>query len=137
MSGRIHETAVIEPSAALGDAVEVGAYAVIEAGVTVGDGCVVGPFCRLTGGVAVGARNRFESHCSVGAPPQDLKYRGEATRLEIGDDNVFREFVTLHRGTPGGGGVTRIGSHNLLATPTPRLTRSSRKPTLLAPRRKA
>ena len=57
--------------------------------------------------------NRFESHCSVGAPPQDLKYAGEATRLEIGDENVFREFVTLHRGTPGGGGVTTIGDKSL------------------------
>ncbi len=114
MSTRVHPTAVVDSSAMLGDAVEVGPYAVIEAGVTVGDGCMVGPFCRLTGGVAVGARNRFESHCSVGAPPQDVKHQGQPTRLEIGDDNVFREFVTLHRGTVGGGGVTRIGSHNLL-----------------------
>jgi UDP-N-acetylglucosamine acyltransferase len=114
MSALVHPTAVVDPSARLGDGVEVGPYVVIEAEVTVGDGSVVGPFCRLTGAVAVGARNRFESHCSVGAPPQDVKFRGEVTRLEIGDDNVFREFVTLHRGTAGGGGVTRIGSHNLL-----------------------
>ncbi len=113
MSARIHPTAIVDPGATLGDGVVVGPYAVIEAGVELGDGCHVGPFCRLSGPTVIGPRNRFESHCSVGAPPQDLKYGGEPTRLEIGEGNVFREFVTLHRGTPGGGGVTRIGSHGL------------------------
>ncbi len=73
----------------------------------------IGPFCRLTGLTTIGRRNRFESHCSIGAPPQDISYAGEPTRLEIGDDNVFREFVTIHRGTPKGGGVTRIGRRSL------------------------
>jgi UDP-N-acetylglucosamine acyltransferase len=113
LSTDVHSTAVVDASARLGDGVRVGAYAVIEAGVEVGDGCFVGPFCRLTGDTSIGDRNRFESHCSVGAPPQDLKYAGQPTRLEIGNDNIFREFVTLHRGTPGGGGLTRIGDHNL------------------------
>jgi len=114
MRDAVHETAIIDPAAVLADGVQVGPYAVIEAGVEVGEGSLIGPYCRLAGPIRIGARNRFESHCSVGAPPQDLKYAGEPTRLEIGDDNVFREFVTLHRGTPGGGGVTRIGSSNLL-----------------------
>jgi UDP-N-acetylglucosamine acyltransferase len=81
--------------------------------VVIGADCHVGPFCRFGSGTTVGSRNRFESHCSIGAPPQDLKYSGEPTRLEIGDDNVFREFVTMHLGTSGGGGVTRIGSESL------------------------
>jgi UDP-N-acetylglucosamine acyltransferase len=113
MSASVHATAIVDPAARLGDGVEVGAYTVIDAGVTVGARTVVGPDCRLTGDTVIGADNHFESHCSVGAPPQDLKYRGEPTRLEIGDGNVFREFVTLHRGTPKGGGVTRIGGSSL------------------------
>lgn len=113
MAGGIHPTAVVDAGAEIGDGVSVGPYTVIEADVVIGVDCEVGPFCRFGSGTAVGARNRFESHCSVGAPPQDLKYAGEATRLEIGNENVFREFVTLHRGTPGGGGLTRIGDKSL------------------------
>jgi len=113
MTTQVDPTAVVSPRAGLGDNVVVGAYAVIEEGVEVGDRTHVGPFCRLAGPTRIGSGNRFESHCSVGAPPQDLKYDGAPTRLEIADDNVFREFVTLHRGTTGGGGITRIGSHSL------------------------
>lgn len=113
MAAKIHPTAIVDPGAELADGVEVGAYAVIESDVTIGDGTVVGPFCRLTGDTTIGNHNRFESHCSIGAPPQDLKYRGEPTRLVIGNGNTFREFVTFHRGTPGGGGVTRVGDDGL------------------------
>jgi UDP-N-acetylglucosamine acyltransferase len=113
MSPTIHPTAIVDPKAEISDAVEIGPYVVIEGDVTIGEGCRIGPYCRFGGGTVVGARNHFESHCSVGAPPQDLKYDGEATRLEVGDDNVFREFVTLHRGTPGGGGITSIGNKSL------------------------
>jgi UDP-N-acetylglucosamine acyltransferase len=113
MATEIHPTAIVDPGASLGVDVVIGPYCVVEGGVTVGDGCLVGPYTRLTGDTVIGARNRFESHGSVGAPPQDLKYAGEPTRLTIGDDNVFREFVTLHRGTPGGGGVTQIGNGGL------------------------
>ena len=113
MGAQIHPTALIDPGAKLADGVVIGPYSVIEADVVIGADCEVGPFCRFGSGTAVGARNRFESHCSVGAPPQDLKYAGEATRLEIGEDNVFREFVTLHRGTADGGGLTRIGDKSL------------------------
>lgn len=109
----IHKTALVDVKTELADGVEVGPYAVIEAGVVIGEGTFVGPFCRLTGLTTIGARNRFESHCSIGAPPQDLKYRDEPTRLEIGDGNTFREFVTFHRGTPGGGGITSVGSDGL------------------------
>ncbi|MFV2071890.1 MAG: acyl-ACP--UDP-N-acetylglucosamine O-acyltransferase [Thermoanaerobaculales bacterium] len=109
----IHPSAIVDAGAELADGVVIGPYVVIEAEVEIGRECRIGPFCRIAGPTTIGARNRFESHCSVGAPPQDLKYAGEATRLEIGDGNVFREFVTLHRGTPEGGGVTRIGGDNL------------------------
>jgi UDP-N-acetylglucosamine acyltransferase len=113
MGSKIHATAVVDPTAELGDGVVVGPYAVIEADVVIGADCEVGPFCRFGSGTTVGARNRFESHCSVGAPPQDLKYAGEKTRLSIGDDNVIREFVTLHRGTADGGRVTTIADKSL------------------------
>ena len=101
MTARIHPTAIVDPGAVLGDAVEIGPWTVIEADVTLGDGCFVGPFCRIAGPTVIGRENRFESHCAIGGPPQDLKYGGEATRLEIGDRNTFREFVTVNRGTPG------------------------------------
>ncbi len=113
MGAKIHATAVVDSTAELGDGVVVGPYTVIEADVVIGADCEVGPFCRFDSGTVVGVRNRFESHCSVGAPPQDLKYAGEKTRLVIGDDNVVREFVTLHRGTPGGGGITTIADKSL------------------------
>ena len=110
---KIHPSAVVDRRAVLAADVEVGPFAVVDAGVELGAGCVVGPFCHLEGPAAIGDGNRFLSHCSVGAPPQDLKFKGEQTRLEIGPGNLFREFVTVHRGTPGGGGVTRIGGHGL------------------------
>jgi len=113
MAAQIHPTAIIADKAEIGDGVEIGPYTVIEDDVAIGADCRIGPFCRFGNGTVVGARNHFESHCSVGAPPQDLKYAGEATRLEIGDDNVFREFVTLHRGTADGGGLTSIGNKSL------------------------
>jgi len=113
MSADIHPSAIIDPAAELGSDVVVGPYTVIEAGVEVHDGSWIGPHCRIAGPTVLGPRNRLEGHCSLGTPPQDLKYGGEATRLEIGADNLFREFVTVNRGTPGGGGVTHIADHNM------------------------
>lgn len=109
----IHPTAIVGPGVELAGDVEIGPYAVLDGHITLGSGCMVGPFCRFEGDVTVAEGNRFVSHCSIGAPPQDLKFKGEATRLEIGPRNLFREFVTIHRGTPGGGGVTRLGSDGL------------------------
>ncbi|OYV95658.1 MAG: acyl-[acyl-carrier-protein]--UDP-N-acetylglucosamine O-acyltransferase [Acidobacteria bacterium 21-70-11] len=109
----IHPSAVIDPKARLADDVVIGPYVVVEGEVEFGSGCAVGPFCRFEGPVRVGEGNRFVSHASIGAPPQDLKFKGDPTRLEIGPGNLFREFVTVHRGTPGGGGVTRLGGHSL------------------------
>lgn len=113
MSTEIHPTAIVVSGAQLGKDVIVGPYSIVDSEVEVEDGCRIGPYCRLTGKTKIGRGNAFESHASVGAPPQDLKYAGEPTRLEIAENNVFREFVTLHRGTPGGGGITRIGSDSL------------------------
>jgi UDP-N-acetylglucosamine acyltransferase len=113
MGTTIHPTALVDPEAKVADGVVIGPYTVIEADVVIGADCEIGPFCRFDSGTSVGAHNRFESHCSVGAPPQDLKYAGEATGLEIGVENVFREFVTINRGTAGGGGLTRIGDKSL------------------------
>jgi UDP-N-acetylglucosamine acyltransferase len=105
-------TAIVSPNALLAPGVVVGAYAVIGPNVTIGSGCVVGPFTRVEGPTAIGERNQFYGHASIGGPPQDLKYKGEHTELAIGNDNVFREFVTINRGTTGGGGKTTIGNEN-------------------------
>jgi len=113
VSVEIHPTAIIAPGADIAEDVVIGPYCIVDSEVVIGKGCRIGPFSRVTGKTRIGRDNVFESHASIGAPPQDLKYAGEPTRLEIGDTNVFREFVTIHRGTPGGGGVTRIGSDSL------------------------
>src|SRR5437016_7950636 len=109
---RIHPTAMVSDDAKLADDVEIGAYALIGAQVTIGAGTMVGPYTRIEGPTAIGERNQFFGHASIGSPPQDLKYQGETTSLTIGDDNVVQEFVTINRGTQGGGGLTTIGSHN-------------------------
>lgn len=114
MSSFIHETAIVSP------------------GAKVGDGCHIGPFSTVGGGVTLGEKVRLESHvvvdgrtsigdethvfpfASIGLAPQDLKYSGEETAVEIGRRNQIREFVTIHRGTAGGGGLTKIGDDNLL-----------------------
>jgi UDP-N-acetylglucosamine acyltransferase len=113
MTGAIHPTAVIAPDAVLADGVEVGPYSVIGPGVEVGRGTRIGPHVVIEGPTRIGAGNRIFQFASVGADPQDKKYRGEASRLEIGDRNVIRECVTLHRGTQQDQGVTRIGDDNL------------------------
>jgi UDP-N-acetylglucosamine acyltransferase len=110
---KLHPTAVVNPEAQLHDTVEVGPYSVIGPHVKIGEGTKVGPHAVIEGRTTIGKRNRIFQLCSVGAVPQDLKYAGEDTQLVIGDDNTVREFVTLHIGTAGGGGVTRIGNKNL------------------------
>jgi UDP-N-acetylglucosamine acyltransferase len=95
----IHSTAVIHPKAQVHSTVRVGPYAVIDADVTIGPDCVLGPHAYLTGVAKIGARNQFHAGCVIGDAPQDLKYKGEPTGLRIGDDNVFREHVTVHRST--------------------------------------
>jgi len=113
MAGNIHPTAMIAPDAELGEGVEVGAYAVIGPGVQVGANTRIGPHAVLEGPMRIGTENVILQFASVGSAPQDKKYKGEPTRLEIGDRNVIRECVTLNRGTTKEQGVTRIGSDNL------------------------
>ena len=110
----IHPTAVVSAEARLGEGVEVGPCAVIGPGVSLGRGCAVGAHAILEGPASFGEENRVFPHAALGLPPQDLKYRGEPTELRVGDRNVFREFSTVHRGTVGGGGATRIGDDNYL-----------------------
>jgi UDP-N-acetylglucosamine acyltransferase len=109
----VDPTARVAPEASLGPGVRVGAYAVVGPQVRVGRGTVIEAHAVLDGDTVIGADNHFYPFCSVGLAPQDLKYKGEPTRLVIGDGNTVREFVTIHRGTAGGGGLTRIGDHNL------------------------
>ncbi|HEY2775654.1 MAG TPA: acyl-ACP--UDP-N-acetylglucosamine O-acyltransferase [Candidatus Binatia bacterium] len=113
MSARIHPTAVVDPAARLGDGVTVGPYCVIGGGADVGADTEIGPHVVIDGLVTIGARNRIIGQASIGSPPQDLKYQGSPTRLEIGDENIIREFVTMNRATEHGGGVTRVGSRGI------------------------
>lgn len=110
--GLIHPTAVIDPAAELGANVSVGAYSVIGPGVEIGDDCEIGPHVTLCGPTRIGRENRIFQYASVGDAPQDKKYGGEDTRLEIGDRNTIREFVTINRGTVQDRGVTTIGDDN-------------------------
>lgn len=106
----LHPTAIIAPTAQLAPDVQVGPYAVIEGNVTLGPGCVVGPFVHLLGHTTLGARNHIHAGAVIGDTPQDLKYKGEPTRLVIGDDNVIREHATIHCSTQPDTATT-IGSH--------------------------
>ena len=109
----IHPSAIVDPGASLAEDCEVGPFSIIGPDVTIGAGCTVGPHVVLKGPTTIGARNRIYQFASIGEDPQDLKYAGEPTELVIGDDNVIREYVTMNRGTAGGGAVTRIGDRNL------------------------
>ncbi len=115
MSGpAIHATAIVAPTAELADDVTVGPYAVVGPRVRLGAGTSVGAHAVVEGLTVVGARNQIFAFAAIGTPPQDLKFHGEDSRLEIGDDNRVREFATLQPGTTGGGMLTKIGSGNLL-----------------------
>ncbi len=107
---RIHATAVVDRRAEIAEDAEIGAWAVIEGPVRLGRGTVVMAHAVISGHTSIGEANRIHPGAVIGGPPQDLKYAGEPTRVEIGDRNHFREHVTVHAGTAQGGGVTRIGS---------------------------
>ena len=111
MSG-IHATAVVDPRAELDASVSVGPYAVIGPHVRVGAGTTIGPHCVIEGHTRIGSDNRIFQFASIGAAPQDKKYAGEPTRLEIGHGNTIREFVTINTGTVQDEGVTRLGDDN-------------------------
>jgi len=109
----IHPTAIIQESAQLAADVEVGPYAIIGRHVTIGKGTKIGPHAVIGDWTAIGENNQIFHQTSVGAPPQDLKYRNEETWTRIGDNNVIREFATIHRGTVTGHAETVVGSNNL------------------------
>lgn len=108
----IHATALIDPSAKIGSGVSIGAYTVIGAEVEIGNGTSIGPHVVIEGPTRIGQDNRITQFASLGGAPQDKKFAGEHTELVIGDRNLIREFVTINRGTGGGGGVTRVGNDN-------------------------
>jgi len=109
----IHHTAIIDPQARLGENVKVGPYSVIGPGVELGHDNVIASHVVIKGPTKIGSGNHFFQFSSIGEDCQDKKYAGEATRLEIGDNNVFRECVTVHRGTVQDNSLTRVGSDNL------------------------
>ncbi len=110
----IHKTAIIHPKAIIADDVEVGPYSVIGSDVEIDTGCKIGPHAVIEGPSTIGKNNHFFQFSSIGASPQDKKFKGEDTQLMIGDNNIIREFVSINRGTEQGGGETRIGHSNLL-----------------------
>lgn len=112
-SAKIDPRAAVADSAVLGEGVEVGAFAVIGPNVEIGAGSIIGPHAIVTGWTRLGRNNRVFQFASIGDAPQDKKYAGEPTRVEIGDGNVFREYVTVNRGTTHDKGITRVGDDNL------------------------
>lgn len=108
----IHETAIVHPGAKLGADVQIGPYSIVGEHVEIGDGTIIGAHAVITGHTRVGRGNRVYHHVSLGEVPQDKKYAGESTRLEIGDDNVIREFCTFNIGTVQDRGYTRLGDRN-------------------------
>lgn len=111
---KVHPTAIIDSGARIHASCEIGPYCVIGSDVELGENCHLASHVAIEGPTRIGADNRFFPFTSIGLAPQDLTYAGEPTRLEIGDHNVIREFVTINRGTVKGGGLTRVGSHVLV-----------------------
>jgi UDP-N-acetylglucosamine acyltransferase len=111
-SARIHPSALVDPAAELASDVEVGPFAIVEAGVQIGARSKIGAYTRISGPTSIGEDNIIHSHCSIGEAPQDKKYRGQPTRLEIGHRNTIREFCTLNRGTVEDLALTRVGDDN-------------------------
>jgi UDP-N-acetylglucosamine acyltransferase len=112
MSGNIHPTAVVDPAAEIDSSVSIGPYTVVGPGVRIGAGTRIGPHCVIDGQTTIGRDNVFYRFCSIGGMPQDKKYGGEPTRLQIGDRNTVREFTTFNTGTVQDGGVTELGDDN-------------------------
>ncbi len=114
MGTEIHPTAIVDKNAKIGKDVYIGPYVVIEDKVEIGDGCKIDAFANIKKYTKLGKNNHIYAYACIGGPPQDLKFKGEETYLIVGDENCIREYVTLHRGTEHGGGVTKIGSRCLI-----------------------
>lgn len=113
MSVKIHPTAIIEPGAELGVDVSIGAFSVVGSNVKIGDGSVLSPHVVIDGDTHLGSNNKVSSFTVIGGEPQSVSYNGEPTKVRIGDNNTFRENITVHRGTMEDEGITVIGSDNL------------------------
>jgi UDP-N-acetylglucosamine acyltransferase len=114
VSARIHPTAIVDPAAHVPESCTIGPFCIVGADVEMGEGCELLSHVVLKGPTKIGSNNRVFPFTTLGLEPQDLKFKGEKTRLEIGNNNTIRESVTIHRGTPGGGGITRVGSNCLI-----------------------
>ncbi|MBC7787121.1 MAG: acyl-ACP--UDP-N-acetylglucosamine O-acyltransferase [Methylophilaceae bacterium] len=112
MNSKIHPTAIIDPKAEIDTSVEIGAYSIVESGVRIDSGTTIASHVILQGPTTIGKNNKIFQYASLGAAPQDKKYAGESTTLEIGDNNTIREFCTFNRGTAEDKGVTKIGDNN-------------------------
>ena len=110
----IHKTAIIDKKAKISDKVTIGPYSIVGPHVQIGEGAEIQSHVNITGYTTIGNNTKIFPFASVGTNPQDLKYKGEETRLEIGCDNIIREHVTINTGTVGGGGITKIGNNNLI-----------------------
>jgi len=110
----IHKTAIIDPNANIASTVDVGPYTVIGPNVEIGDNSVVQSHVNITGQTTIGKNNKIYPFASIGSDPQDMKYKGERTKLSIGDNNTIREYSTINPGTTQGGGVTKVGNNNLI-----------------------
>ena len=110
----IHPTAVIDPGARVAATCSIGPYCVVGMDVELGEECELISHVVIHGPSRIGSHNRFFPFCAIGGEPQDLTFKGETVKLEMGDHNVIREYVTVNRGTAKGGGTTKIGSHTLL-----------------------
>lgn len=113
---KIHSTAIVGDNCIIGKNVEIGAYSVIQDNVKIGDGTVIHPLVNVMGNTDIGKFNSIFQFCSIGSPPQDLKFYGEKSFLKIGDSNIFREGCTVNPGTEGGGLTTEIGNNSLFMT---------------------
>ena len=111
---QIHPTAIVDPSAEIADDVQIGAFCIVEANTRIGAGCILESGAQVLRFTSLGERNRIGKYTLLGGTPMDLKFGGEDTYLEIGSDNDIREFTTIHRGTGAGGGMTKVGNHNLV-----------------------
>lgn len=114
MTSNIHPTAIIHPSVRVPDSCKIGPYCVLGTDVELGEGCHLVSHVAMEGPTRIGAANKIFPFAAIGMDPQDVTYKGEPTRLEIGDHNEIREYVTINRGTLKGGGLTKVGSHILI-----------------------
>jgi UDP-N-acetylglucosamine acyltransferase len=110
----IHKKAIIHKKAKIGKGVSIGPYTIMGENVEIGDNCQIGPSCFITGWTKIGKNCQIIGHSAIGTPPQYLEYKGEKTKVVIGENNIIREFVTINRGTEKGDGITRIGNNNFI-----------------------